>query len=176
MLDQMQIWQVKPAEQIVTTLTSNVHNQVFKQLNMYKKIFVILSLLFIPISSAAAIGNLNNAAGNLTPAARTAGYQEGNIGNITGQIINTALSLVGIIFLALMVYAGYLWMTARGEESQIETAKKIVTSAIIGLVITMSAYAITTLVTTKFSGSGSGASGDNPADVAACNAQAGKVW
>lgn len=118
---------------------------------MYKKIFIVLSLLLVPISNVFAIGNLNSAAGNLTPAAATAGYQEGNIGNITGEIINTALSLVGIIFLALMVYAGYLWMTARGEESQIETAKKIVSSAIIGLVLTMSAYAITTLVTSKFS-------------------------
>ena len=134
---------------------------------MYKKVFIILSLLFIPLSPVFAVGNLNSAAGNLTPAAAQAGYQEGNIGNIAGQIINVALSLVGIIFLALMVYAGYLWMTARGEESQIETAKKIVSSAIIGLILTMSAYAITALVTSKFSTPSSN-SGGNPAECEAC--------
>lgn len=112
-------------------------------------------LLSFDISKAA---NLNDAAKNLIPAKAAAGYTEGDIGNITGQIINTALQLVGIIFLALMVYAGYLWMTAQGEESQIEKAQKIITAAIIGLAITMSAYAITTLVTKKFSSSnGTGA-------------------
>lgn len=120
---------------------------------MLKKIIFALSLgsiLLLPLPTLAA--NLKDAAGNLTPAAQTAGYQEKDIGNITGQIINTALQLVGIIFLGLMVYAGYLWMTARGDESQIEKAQKIITSAIIGLVLTMSAYAITTLVTKKFGG------------------------
>lgn len=120
-----------------------------------KKFFLSLVLIFsfaVGISSVSAVGNLNTAGQNLTPAADRAGYSQaqGDIGTITGQIINVALSLVGIIFLALMVYAGYLWMTARGEESQIETAQKIVTSAIIGLVLTLSAYAITALVTKKF--------------------------
>lgn len=105
----------------------------------------------LPFSSTHALGSLNDAGKNLTPAKNAAGYQEGDIGSITGQVINTALQLVGIIFLGLMVYAGYLWMTAAGEESQIDKAKKIVTSAIIGLVLTMSAYAITTLVTSRFS-------------------------
>lgn len=120
---------------------------------MLKKILFVLSLacvLTLP-TTTMAVGNLNDAGKNLTPAAKTAGYSEGNVGNITGQIINTALQLVGIIFLGLMVYAGYLWMTAQGEESQIEKAQKIITSAIIGLVLTMSAYAITALITKKFS-------------------------
>lgn len=120
---------------------------------MHKYLFiVVLVLTFVfPFASVEAVGNLNNAGDFLNPARTAAGYSEGDIGNITGQIINTALQLVGIIFLALTVYAGYLWMTAQGEESQIEKAKKIITGAVIGLVITMSAYAITTLVTSRFS-------------------------
>ena len=54
--------------------------------------------------------------------------------------------MVGLIFLILMIYAGYLWMTARGEEGPIETAKKIITSSIIGFVLVASAYAITVFV------------------------------
>ncbi len=115
----------------------------------------------LPFSSTHALGSLNDAGKNLTPAKNAAGYQEGDIGSITGQVINTALQLVGIIFLGLMVYAGYLWMTAAGEESQIDKAKKIVTSAIIGLVLTMSAYAITTLVTSRFSSGPRGPAGSS---------------
>lgn len=127
----------------------------------------------LPFSSTHALGSLNDAGKNLTPAKNAAGYQEGDIGSITGQVINTALQLVGIIFLGLMVYAGYLWMTAAGDESQIDKAKKIVTSAIIGLVLTMSAYAITTLVTSRFSsgpqGPANGANNDNAQQPAAGN-------
>ena len=53
---------------------------------------------------------------------------------------------MGVIFLVLMVYAGYLWMTARGTEEQIEKAKKIIMAAMIGLIITLGAYSITAFV------------------------------
>ncbi len=69
---------------------------------------------------------------------------------VIGQIINVALSLVGLIFFCLMVYAGYLWLTARGDSEPVDKAKEIIRTSIIGLVIVMSAYAITVLVTSYF--------------------------
>ncbi|MBP6884796.1 MAG: hypothetical protein KBC17_03140 [Candidatus Pacebacteria bacterium] len=69
---------------------------------------------------------------------------------LVGSIINVALSLIGLIFLCLMVYAGYLWLTARGDSEPIDKAKEIIKSSIIGLVVVMSAYAITVLVTSYF--------------------------
>ncbi len=136
---------------------------------MFKKIFIIFALLLLPLSPVLAVGSLKDASKNLQPTATGAGYQEGDLGNITGQIINTALQLVGIIFLGLMVYAGYLWMTAQGAEDQVEKAKKIITSAIIGLILTMSAYAITALITAKFSGPNAGSGPGGPSDPNACN-------
>ncbi len=69
---------------------------------------------------------------------------------LVGTIINVALSLIGLIFLCLMVYAGFLWLTARGEAEPIDKAKEIIKTSIIGLVVVMSAYAITALVTSYF--------------------------
>ncbi len=63
-----------------------------------------------------------------------------------GVVVKTALSFVGIIFLSLMVYAGYLWMTARGESDQVEQAKKIIIQSVVGLAITVGAYSITAFV------------------------------
>ena len=68
-----------------------------------------------------------------------------------GQVIKAILSVVGLIFLVLMVYAGMLWMTARGDEGKVEKSKEIITAAIIGLAITVSAYAITVFVVSRFS-------------------------
>ena len=66
-----------------------------------------------------------------------------------GQIIGVALSLLGVIFLILMIYGGFLWMTARGDGGQIDKAKGLMTAAIIGLIIVLSAYAITYFVMIK---------------------------
>ncbi len=58
-------------------------------------------------------------------------------------IIRTVLGLLGIVTVALMVYAGFLWMSAGGNSEQIGTAKSVMINATIGLVIILSAYAIT---------------------------------
>jgi hypothetical protein len=65
---------------------------------------------------------------------------------IVGAIVRTALSLVGLIFMALIVYGGILWMTARGAEQQVEKAKTLITSAVIGMIIIAAGYAITGFV------------------------------
>ena len=42
----------------------------------------------------------------------------------------------------LIVYAGFLWMNARGNEQQVEKAKSILTQAVIGLIIVLASYSI----------------------------------
>ncbi len=65
---------------------------------------------------------------------------------LIGRIIRTILGLLGIIFLVLMVYAGFLWMTARGESDAVDKAKDIIKQAIIGVIIIFMAYALTGFV------------------------------
>jgi hypothetical protein len=58
-------------------------------------------------------------------------------------IIRSVLGLLGVIALALIVYAGFLWMTAGGNSEQVGSAKSVLINSVIGLVIILSAYAIT---------------------------------
>ncbi len=60
--------------------------------------------------------------------------------------IRAAMSLVGVFFLALMVYAGYLWMTARGEEEPVNKAQKIIMASIIGMLLVAGSYSITAFI------------------------------
>jgi hypothetical protein len=69
---------------------------------------------------------------------------------VIGTIIKTALGVVGIVFLVLMVYAGYTWMIARGDEAKVEKAKDTIINCIIGIVIVVGAYAITSYLITAF--------------------------
>lgn len=63
-------------------------------------------------------------------------------------IIRVVLSLLGIITLVMMLYAGYSWMTSGGSQEKIEESKKTITRSVIGLIIILSAYAITTFIFT----------------------------
>ena len=109
----------------------------------------ILSVLFLFITPVLTAG-LGDAGNKVTGVATKAGVTEGSLPDVVGTGINAALSLVGLIFLILMVYAGYLWMTARGEEEMIKKSQKIIISTVIGLVVVMSAYAITMFITGRF--------------------------
>lgn len=79
--------------------------------------------------------------------AKAAGFGEPkSIGEIIGAIIGTFLSFLGIIFLILIIYGGFTWMTSGGNEIKVLKAKKILTQAVVGLIIILSAYAITSFV------------------------------
>ena len=65
---------------------------------------------------------------------------------IAGKIINIALGAVGTIMVILFIYSGFLWMTAAGNEEKITKAKRILSNAIIGIVIVIMAYAISYFV------------------------------
>ena len=69
-----------------------------------------------------------------------------NIAQRIGWAIRPILALVGAIFLALAVYGGFLWTTARGNEEQVKKAQNILTSAVIGAIIVLGAYAVVHLV------------------------------
>jgi|WetSurMetagenome_2_1015567.scaffolds.fasta_scaffold19938_6 hypothetical protein len=122
------------------------------------KIFLsCLCFLFIFSLPAFAIGledafktkdkSANDA---LDAAAGRAGYnitaEASDINAIISTIIQSILGLLGVIFLILIIYGGITWMTAEGEEAKVEKAQKIIRSAIIGLIIVISAYAISYFV------------------------------
>lgn len=69
-----------------------------------------------------------------------------NIYQIAGRIINVVLGFLGIVLLGYMIYAGFLWMTSGGESDKAEQARTMITNAIIGLIIIVAAFAISTFV------------------------------
>lgn len=75
---------------------------------------------------------------------------------IVAQIISVMLSFLGLIFIVLIIYAGFRWMTSAGNEDTIAKAKQTMTAAIIGLVIVILAFAITQFVISSIIGPRSG--------------------
>jgi hypothetical protein len=73
---------------------------------------------------------------------------ETTVPTIIGQVIQVVLSFVGIIFLILIVYGGFIWMTAGGNDDKISQAIKIFTAAAYGLMIVIAAFLITRYIGT----------------------------
>ncbi len=77
----------------------------------------------------------------------------GSLDSGAGVIVNIVLSLVGVLFMIMLILGGILWMTAGGNEQKLERAKSTITRAIIGLAVVLLAYAISILLVTAFSDS-----------------------
>lgn len=68
------------------------------------------------------------------------------LGEQIGGIIKILLRITGFLLVILLIYGGFIWMLARGNESEVEKAKDIIRNAIIGIVIVFTAFSITVFV------------------------------
>lgn len=65
---------------------------------------------------------------------------------VAALIIDSLLSLLGLVTLIYMVYAGYLILTSAGEDDKIDEGKTIIRNAVIGLALILSAYSLVKLI------------------------------
>jgi PKD repeat protein len=70
------------------------------------------------------------------------------------RIANFVLSFLGVIAILIIIYSGFLYVTARGEQDQMDKGKKGIVSAVIGIVIILSSFAIVNTVIQAPSGDG----------------------
>lgn len=123
------------------------------------KKFLIIILIIFPI----LLFNINFVKANtfdlfrhsLLETAQNSGYdirqaadQDPFIDTIA-KVVQVVLSLLGVVFLGLTIYGGYLWMMARGNEEDLKKAQEVLRGAVIGLIIVISAYAISYYIISK---------------------------
>lgn len=98
----------------------------------------------------------------------TSGLTTSSLPQVIGTIISAFLATLGVIFLIIIIYAGFLWMTAGGNPDQVDKAKKWMINATIGLVIMLASYAITQFIVNAITGAmdgGGGGTSTSGADV-----------
>lgn len=71
---------------------------------------------------------------------------ETTIATIIGQFINVALGFAGVVFVVLILYGGWLWGTARGNEEQVLQAEKLIRNAVLGVVVVFAVFTISRFV------------------------------
>jgi len=77
------------------------------------------------------------------------GLGDNDLQDTIAQLINVALGFLGIVAVIIILFGGFKWMTAGGNDEKVGEAKRLIIAGIIGLAIILSAYAITTFVLTS---------------------------
>lgn len=106
------------------------------------------TLFAVPMMASAALTPENT---GLQAAAKGSGLEGGCSGadciaQVIGRAINIVLGFLGIVLLCLFLYAGFLWMTAGGDEEKVKKAKSLILNAVVGYLIIGAAYALTGFV------------------------------
>lgn len=114
-----------------------------------------LLLLLVMAQAVLAETGAEKAAGGLDITAEQGGIggkgTETDLSAIIGGVVGTGLALIGVVFFCLILYAGFTWMTAMGQEEKINNAKEMIFAAVLGLIVVLGAYAVTNLVARIFS-------------------------
>ena len=109
-------------------------------------LFAAMPVLAVdPPVAADIVGEIT---GQMDLAGATSGLSAQDPRLTVSRFINVFLGILGTIFIAYIVYAGYLWMTAGGEEEKTTQAKTYIRNAVIGLVIILIAFSVNILVST----------------------------
>lgn len=113
------------------------------------KLLVVVFGLILPVAAGA---QLSSADTGLTGTVKEGyGRTESIIGLpefVGTYVIRPILGLTGTLLFVLMTYAGFLWVTAQGDDKKIKKAKDILTECIVGTVILVGAYALANFVIT----------------------------
>lgn len=127
---------------------------MFNKKNKFRRFFVpflfsfILVIVGLSFSSVVLAGDTfgANIVGN------SINLSDKDPRTIVSQIINIALGFLGIVAVGIVIYGGFVWMTAEGSEDKVDKAKKILKAGVIGLLIILASWGIAAFVLNKLGG------------------------
>lgn len=123
---------------------------------MKKTCLIILSLVVLMLMSfqggsvyaldlGIGDGGLANKAAN-QGGYNVAGTNETTLAATIGLVVQSIFGFLAIIFTALLIFAGFQWMTAQGDEDKVRKAQGTIRMAIIGVIIVLASYSISIFV------------------------------
>ena len=116
--------------------------------NVLKKVSVfqvaqVLSIVLVFVFALAPVA----LAQFQTPSAGNTGLpNDTSISGFIMKIINIALAVAGLIAVLFLIIGGFRYITSAGNEETAEQAKKIITNAIIGIVVIILSFVIVRVI------------------------------
>lgn len=103
----------------------------------------VLSIVFLPLLADAQV------AANVANLTEDTGLRQVDVRVVIIRIVQFVLGFLGLLAVLIVMYGGWMWMTAAGKEERITIAKKILTNGFIGLSIILLSFAIVSFILNK---------------------------
>lgn len=119
-----------------------------KKISKHLIAFAIISFLVLPIFTLPALAQSSNNIFGIEAVDNglNNSLAKGDPRTIVARIINFALGFLGVIAVGIILFGGFKWMTAAGNEEKVSEAKKLLGAGIIGLIIILAAWAVANFI------------------------------
>ena len=113
---------------------------------MSKKILATVMIAAVALLVVALPVLAQTSDENLELLRTSTGFGNVELVPLIGAIINIILGFLGVVAVLIVLYGGFIWMTAMGDETKTKKSKDLIFAGIIGLVIIFAAFAIASFV------------------------------
>lgn len=102
-------------------------------------LFIIcLGMTFLPLAALAQ----NEVRDGLIIIKLPLGMTDVDLRVVLSRLVNQAMGLIGIVFVCIVIFSGFLYMMSMGDADKAKKAKNTISQGIIGLVIIFTSYSI----------------------------------
>ena len=109
---------------------------------------VMIALTGVPVE-AASCGSAKQCIDQGLTASGASGTP-GDLSTILTTVTNILLFLMGAVSVIMIIIGGFRYVTSQGDQTQMQSAKNTILYAVIGVVVSIAAYAIVSFVVTQF--------------------------
>src|SRR3989338_6683642 len=119
-------------------------SNVFKKVSVFQvaqvlSIVLVFAFMLAPVALAQTGFQVPSSGGTGLP-------NDTSISGFIMKIINIALAVAGLIAVLFLIIGGFRYITSAGNEETAEQAKKIITNAIIGIVVIILSFVIVRVI------------------------------
>ena len=104
--------------------------------------FCLFNLMFALPVQADLLDNITNNLDSFNQQANLPGNENSDLPDVLVRIINLVLGLLGLVFVILIIYGGFVYMTAGGKSENTTKAITIIRNSVIGIAIILLSWAI----------------------------------
>ena len=102
----------------------------------------LMTVTVLPVHAQNAFISTSDNPGAVAAATQS----QGNVRTLALTIVNFFLTFLGLIAVVMIIYGGFLYVTAGGNNEKIESAKKIIMYAVVGIIVILLSFAIVNTV------------------------------
>jgi hypothetical protein len=149
---------------------------MFKKITATCVVIILTFFVLVPATEASSHRGVDSLKGKLGTFGGQTGLGSSGDAELTPKIaaiINIVLGFVGVVAVIFIIYAGFRWITAGGNDEKVTEARGHIKNALIGLVVVFLAFIIVNFTVDRITRATGAGSGGSSADVSSPDDQTG---